>query len=98
MRHFRKQLVVLCHLNAFCSVLGCLSTVTEKGDCCVFPFKYQRKKYNSCTLVGSSKLWCALTSDYDADMKWGYCTVKRKLNKICFIFFHRDNFSSVQLY
>ena len=79
MRDFRKQPVVLFHLNTFCSVQGCpSSTVTEKVDCCIFPFKYKAKTYNSCMLVASSKLWCALTSDYDTDEKWGYCKVNGK--------------------
>ena len=53
-------------------------TSTEKGDCCVFPFKYKGAVYDSCTFADSSKPWCALTSDYDKDTKFGYCTFESK--------------------
>ena len=72
-------LVLLSHA---CFVLDCPSTVTEKGYCCVFPFKYKGKTYDSCTFVDGSKPWCALTSDYDTDKKWGYCPKKSKLMQI----------------
>nr|XP_034991092.1 uncharacterized protein LOC118094646 [Zootoca vivipara] len=44
---------------------------------CVFPFIYKGKSYMSCTTDGESegKLWCSLTSNYDEDQKWIYCTV-----------------------
>ena len=53
---------------------GCTST--EKGDCCVFPFKYKGAVYDSCTFVDAIKPWCALTSDYETDKKFGFCTFK----------------------
>ena len=56
--------------------IGCTST--EKGDCCVFPFKYNGKYYDSCSFVDSSKPWCSLTSDFDKDKKFGYCAFKSK--------------------
>ena len=55
------------------TISGCTSTKTKKGYNCVLPFKYQNITYDSCTLVHSSKPWCALTPDYDVDKKWDYC-------------------------
>merc|ERR1711868_310696 len=44
-----------------------------KGAACVFPFKYGHKTYTSCTTVAHNHLWCATTSDYNKDKKWGDC-------------------------
>ncbi|KAL4649143.1 cation-independent mannose-6-phosphate receptor [Arapaima gigas] len=49
--------------------------VTDSGEMCVFPFNYLGKRYSQCTTAGRTdgRLWCATTSDYDADKQWGYC-------------------------
>ncbi|XP_061097950.1 cation-independent mannose-6-phosphate receptor [Conger conger] len=49
--------------------------VTADGDVCFFPFKYMGTSYSECTKVGRTdgKLWCSTTSDYDKDVKWGFC-------------------------
>ncbi|XP_026577891.1 epididymal sperm-binding protein 1-like [Pseudonaja textilis] len=43
---------------------------------CVFPFIYKGQPYYACTKAGSSdgKLWCSLSSNYDREPKWTYCT------------------------
>lgn len=41
--------------------------------CCVFPFKFKNKIYNTCTKSGFSKFWCSTTSSYDKNKLWGYC-------------------------
>ncbi|XP_015271990.1 PREDICTED: matrix metalloproteinase-9 [Gekko japonicus] len=48
------------------------------GEECVFPFTFLRQTYSACTSEGRSdgKLWCATTSDYDTDKKWGFCPDK----------------------
>uniref|UniRef100_A0A8C7K5E3 Insulin-like growth factor 2 receptor n=1 Tax=Oncorhynchus kisutch TaxID=8019 RepID=A0A8C7K5E3_ONCKI len=49
--------------------------VTENEEVCVFPFNFLRKSYTVCTTEGrvDGRLWCATTSDFDKDKKWGFC-------------------------
>ncbi|PIO26799.1 Matrix metalloproteinase-9 [Aquarana catesbeiana] len=46
------------------------------GDPCVFPFTFLGKTFNECTTEGreDGKKWCATTSSYDRDRKWGFCS------------------------
>ncbi len=46
------------------------------GAKCVFPFKYQRTIYSECTLNDHHEYWCATTTDFDVDKKWGECICK----------------------
>ncbi|XP_052442128.1 cation-independent mannose-6-phosphate receptor [Carassius gibelio] len=50
--------------------------VTDKNEVCVFPFKYNGESYNECTTAGMTdgRKWCATTSDYVKDQKWGFCS------------------------
>ncbi|NXX14825.1 MMP9 protein, partial [Podargus strigoides] len=47
----------------------------SQGDPCVFPFTFLGQSYSACTSQGrqDGKLWCATTSNYDTDKKWGFC-------------------------
>lgn len=47
----------------------------SQGEPCAFPFTFLGKKYSSCTSEGrqDGRLWCATTSNYDVDKKWGLC-------------------------
>ena len=42
---------------------------------CVFPFIYDGMTFTECTSKGDkhNRVWCATTSNYDKDKKWGYC-------------------------
>ncbi|KTF71606.1 hypothetical protein cypCar_00044985 [Cyprinus carpio] len=50
--------------------------VTDKNEVCIFPFKYLGEFYSECTTQGKTdgRKWCATTSDYDKDQKWGFCS------------------------
>uniref|UniRef100_W5MSV8 Fibronectin type-II domain-containing protein n=1 Tax=Lepisosteus oculatus TaxID=7918 RepID=W5MSV8_LEPOC len=45
----------------------------DPGKHCVFPFYYGKELYFQCTTNDHDHLWCATTSDYDTDGKWGNC-------------------------
>ncbi|XP_006879432.1 PREDICTED: secretory phospholipase A2 receptor [Elephantulus edwardii] len=46
-----------------------------RGMPCMFPFHYNRRWYHECTRAGRDDdlLWCATTSRYEQDEKWGFC-------------------------
>lgn len=46
---------------------------TKDDECCVFPFTYGGERIFTCASYSFGRKWCALTSDYDKDRKWGQC-------------------------
>uniref|UniRef100_A0A8D0H4E8 Matrix metalloproteinase-9 n=2 Tax=Sphenodon punctatus TaxID=8508 RepID=A0A8D0H4E8_SPHPU len=50
----------------------------SEGEPCVFPFTFLGQTYSACTTEGrqDGRLWCATTSSYDTDKKWGLCPDK----------------------
>lgn len=64
-----------------------LDLYTIKGNAhgtpCMFPFQYNRQWHHECTREGreDNLLWCATTSRYERDEKWGFCPDPSK-NKI----------------
>ena len=57
---------------------GSCRTRSSTGNCCVFPFIYRRRRYNSCTRVRSKRPWCAITPNYDHDKLYGYCGGRKR--------------------
>uniref|UniRef100_UPI00358EAFD6 72 kDa type IV collagenase n=1 Tax=Myxine glutinosa TaxID=7769 RepID=UPI00358EAFD6 len=47
----------------------------SEGSSCTFPFIFLGETFDTCTTTGRSdgKAWCATTSNYDIDKKWGLC-------------------------
>nr|XP_023478757.1 secretory phospholipase A2 receptor isoform X2 [Equus caballus] len=45
------------------------------GTPCMFPFLYNHQWHHECTREGreDNSLWCATTSRYERDKKWGFC-------------------------
>ncbi|KAF5917467.1 matrix metalloproteinase-9 [Diceros bicornis minor] len=64
-------------LYGFCPtrVDSTVSGGNSAGEMCVFPFIFLGKEYSACTREGRSdgRLWCATTSNFDSDKKWGFC-------------------------
>ncbi|XP_063003578.1 matrix metalloproteinase-9 [Elgaria multicarinata webbii] len=50
----------------------------SQGEPCAFPFTFLGQTYSTCTSEGrqDGRLWCATTSNYDEDKKWGLCPDK----------------------
>uniref|UniRef100_A0A672PLU1 Cation-independent mannose-6-phosphate receptor-like n=1 Tax=Sinocyclocheilus grahami TaxID=75366 RepID=A0A672PLU1_SINGR len=53
---------------------------------CTFPFKFLDKSYTECTTEGRTdgRTWCATTSDYNKDHKWGFCSGEKRQSSILF--------------
>lgn len=50
---------------------------TTSGYCCVFPFIYRGRRYNSCARTRRGRAWCPITPDYRRGRQWSYCRGKR---------------------
>ncbi|KAK2893561.1 C-type mannose receptor 2 [Channa argus] len=59
------------------------------GRPCYLPFLYDGQWFHSCTSIGreDGHLWCATTSDYGKDERWGFCPVK---SSACETFWETD--------
>lgn len=50
---------------------------TSQNSACVFPFRYGGQVFYYCTTLYNNFIpWCATTTNYDADKKWGNCVCK----------------------
>ncbi|XP_069845982.1 matrix metalloproteinase-9 [Dipodomys merriami] len=67
----QDKLYGFCPTRADSTVIGGNSA----GELCTFPFTFLGKEYSTCTSEGRSdgRLWCATTSSFDNDKKWGFC-------------------------
>ena len=52
-------------------------TDDAQGRCCVFPFTYLGKSYDSCTTVNHNKPWCSFDTVYRG--QWANCGKKTRL-------------------
>ncbi|XP_068690332.1 uncharacterized protein [Montipora foliosa] len=61
-----------------CSLgLETCSIKTTQGKCCHFPFIYRGKVYENCTTKDYDRPWCSTTANYDQDLKWGNCSLRK---------------------
>ncbi|XP_042539466.1 secretory phospholipase A2 receptor isoform X2 [Dipodomys spectabilis] len=59
---------------------------------CVFPFQYKEQWHHECTREGwkDDLLWCATTSRYERDEKWGFCPDPTSANTGCNALWEKD--------
>ncbi|CAO2597340.1 Secretory phospholipase A2 receptor [Lemmus lemmus] len=69
---------------------------TIKGNAhgmpCVFPFQYNHQWHHECTREGRKEnlLWCATTSRYERDERWGFCPDPTSTEVFCDAVWHKD--------
>ncbi|XP_003341283.2 secretory phospholipase A2 receptor isoform X1 [Monodelphis domestica] len=69
---------------------------TVKGNShgmpCVFPFQYNDQWHYECTREGreDGHLWCATTSRYEKEEKWGFCPDPTSTEISCEVFWEKD--------
>ena len=69
----RRRSVLIATIFCLFTFTGSCKTRSTNGNCCVFPFIYRGKRYNTCTRANSRRLWCSNTPNYDTDKMFGYC-------------------------
>lgn len=69
----------------------------SNGADCVFPFRYLTRNYSQCTAVAHSLLWCATTSDYSKDGKWGNCVPDGVYSLGCYLTYNGNHIFRVTL-
>ncbi|KAL4675107.1 hypothetical protein H8957_016772, partial [Semnopithecus entellus] len=62
------------------------------GMPCVFPFQYNHQWHHECTREGREDdfLWCATTSRYERDEKWGFCPDPTSAEVSCDTIWEKD--------
>ncbi|XP_054978280.1 LOW QUALITY PROTEIN: secretory phospholipase A2 receptor [Sorex araneus] len=69
---------------------------TIKGNAhgmpCMFPFKFNHQWHHECTREGrqDNLLWCATTSRYERDEKWGFCPDSTSVEVFCDTVWKKD--------
>ncbi|XP_027722005.1 secretory phospholipase A2 receptor [Vombatus ursinus] len=64
----------------------------SRGMPCVFPFQYNDRWHYECTREGreDGQLWCATTSRYEKEEKWGFCPDPTSTAINCEVFWEKD--------
>ncbi|XP_078183694.1 secretory phospholipase A2 receptor isoform X4 [Callithrix jacchus] len=62
------------------------------GMPCIFPFQYNHQWHHECTREGREDdlLWCATTSRYERDEKWGFCPDPTSAEVSCDAIWEKD--------
>nr|XP_045223087.1 secretory phospholipase A2 receptor isoform X4 [Macaca fascicularis] len=62
------------------------------GMPCMFPFQYNHQWHHECTREGREDdlLWCATTSRYERDEKWGFCPDATSAEVSCDTIWEKD--------
>uniref|UniRef100_A0A8C6RK96 Secretory phospholipase A2 receptor n=1 Tax=Nannospalax galili TaxID=1026970 RepID=A0A8C6RK96_NANGA len=62
------------------------------GMPCMFPFQYNHQWHHECTREGQKDdlLWCATTSRYERDEKWGFCPDSTSVAVGCDVVWEKD--------
>ncbi|XP_037705175.1 secretory phospholipase A2 receptor isoform X1 [Choloepus didactylus] len=74
---------------------------TIKGNAhgmpCMFPFQYNHRWHHECTREGREDdlLWCATTSRYERDEKWGFCPDPNSAEVGCDAVWEKDQNSHI---
>ena len=64
---------------------------SSNGYPCLFPFFYQGKSYNACTLLNYHKYWCGTSYDSNGeDFNWGICNTNCPIGGGFFLLFGFD--------
>ncbi|XP_051023036.1 secretory phospholipase A2 receptor [Acomys russatus] len=74
---------------------------TVKGNAhgmpCMFPFQYNHQWHHECIREGQKEdlLWCATTSRYERDEKWGFCPDPSSTKVFCDAVWQRNSSSHI---
>ncbi|XP_016079150.1 PREDICTED: secretory phospholipase A2 receptor [Miniopterus natalensis] len=62
------------------------------GTPCMFPFQFNHQWHHECTREGreDNLLWCATTSRYERDEKWGFCPDPTSAEVGCDVVWEKD--------
>jgi hypothetical protein len=84
------SLLFLCSFISFAFAKDCMTISTTGGtkvsEKCVFPFRYAKKSYNSCTTEyeDSGTPWCSVQVDANGvhvQTRWGFCDSSNCISK-----------------
>ncbi|RNA20258.1 macrophage mannose receptor 1-like, partial [Brachionus plicatilis] len=75
-----QKLPYVCQIDLDAQVIPHPSNINtyggnSDGKPCVFPFVFEGNVYYECGKYGDrNQEWCATTTNYDSDQKWGFCS------------------------